>query len=151
MSTHQRTHVKRMITLYKVHRVRTRTHARAAYTHTHTHRHMYTSILHRKPQWQGHGKADVLMVLTNGIWWGGDEPLCPKSVNLPTRHPLSPPLTRVCRWRLSRRSHRAKRCQHWWARNKKVRRGVRGQGHVEPGRPLVCRLLKCASLRTLLM
>lgn len=33
----------------------------------------------------------------------------------------------------------------------KVRKGVTGHGHVEPGRPLVCRLLKCASLRTLLM
>lgn len=69
MSTHQCTHVKRMIPLYKVHRVR---------AHTHTHKHTYTSILHRKPQWLGHGKADVLMVLTNGTWRCGDEPVAPK-------------------------------------------------------------------------
>lgn len=83
------------------------------------------------------GKADVLMVLTNSRW-GEDEPLCPKSVNLPMHHYLPP--TRLCR-----RSH-CDNTQHWW-----VRRWFRGHCHVKPWWALFCKLLKCASFRILLM
>lgn len=37
------------------------------------------------------------------------------------------------------------------SQGRKDRKGVTGRGHVEPALPLLCRLLKCASLRTLLM
>lgn len=77
--------------LYKVHKVRAR---------IHKHTHIDTA---QKPQWLGQEKADVLMVLTNGTWRGGDEPVCLKSID----HPTHLPLTRVFNLRLSRRSHRA--------------------------------------------
>lgn len=106
MSMHQHTHVKRKIPLNKVHR---------ACTHT------YTSILHRKPQWLGHGKADVLMVSTNGTRWGGDEPQRPKSVNLPTHDPLQ--LTPMVSLEVFREERSCRFCSALMNDKLKVRRG----------------------------
>lgn len=76
MSTHRHTHVKRMIPLYKVHRVR---------AHTHTNTHQYCTETTVAGPWTGgcaYGLNKWYMVR-----WGWA--FVPKhSVNLPTHHPL---------------------------------------------------------------
>lgn len=109
MSTHQHTHVKRMISLYKVHRVR-------AHTHAHTLTHQYCTENHsgwamerRMCLWSWqmvHGEVGMSLYAQ-------------KSVNLPTRRPLFP-LARVCHLRLSRRSQQF---QHWWTRGQRSGEG----------------------------
>lgn len=110
------------------------THTRAR---TQSHNHTYTSILHSKPQWLGHGKADVLMVFTNGTWQSGDVASCPKICKPP--HTSSPSPWPKCRLRLSRRDHRA-------AKVSTDGRGTKGQerGH----RSWSCRAWAPSGLQT---
>lgn len=74
----------------------------------------------------------MLVVLTDDTWRGEDEPSWPKSVNLPTSRPLSPPNPNASLAALS-----SGPTPLAGRGTKRVGRGVRGHGHVEPSRPLV--------------